>query len=266
MIARDQPGPDLRRVRVLGVDFFAGSLEEAVEFIAEGGLLTAPSGIGMAEDLVRSPSYRRALTRSDLVLTDSGLLVTMWQLRTGQRLPRHSGLKFLRRWFERPEMRKPGAACWVMPSVGDAARARAWLETMGVPTAEEDFYVAPWYGEGELVDERLRAHLESRRPALVYLGIGGGVQERLGCYLREQLSYRPTILCLGAALAFLTGAQVAIPVWVDRARLGWLWRVLSHPRRFAGRYLRAMKLVWLVMRDGEAFPQLRGSTRVGEKP
>lgn len=258
--------PDLQRVSVLGVKFFVGSLDDAVEFIAEGGLLTAPSGIGMAADLVQSPAYRRALGASDLVLTDSGLLVTMWHLRTGRRLPRHSGLKFLRRWFERPEMREPGTACWVMPSAGDAERARVWLNEMGVPAAPEDFYVAPWYGEGEIVDERLRAHVEARRPALVYLGIGGGVQERLGCYLRETLSYRPTILCLGAALAFLTGAQVAIPVWVDRARLGWLWRVGSHPRRFAGRYFRALRLVWLVLRHGESPPRLTGSTRLGENP
>lgn len=258
--------PALRRVRVLGVEFFAGSLEEAVEFIAEGGLLTAPSGIGMAADLVREPAYRRALAASDLVLTDSGLLVTLWQLRTGQRLPRHSGLKFLRRWFERPEMREPGGACWVMPSEADAERARVWLNSMGVPALREDFYVAPWYGAGEIVDEALCAHLEARRPAMVYLGIGGGVQERVGCYLREQLSYRPAILCLGAALAFLTGAQVNIPRWVDRARLGWLWRVVSHPRRFAGRYFRALGLVWLVLRYGRAAPPLIGSTRPREKP
>jgi len=253
--------PALHRVRVLGVEFFAGSLEEAVTFIAEGGLLTAPSGIGMADDLQREPAYRRALGASDLVLTDSGLLVTLWQLRTGQRLPRHSGLKFLRRWFERPETRLPGTACWVMPSEADAARARTWLNSMGVPAAQEDFYIAPWYGAGELTDAKLRAHLEARRPAMVYLGIGGGVQERLGCALREQLPYRPTILCLGAALAFLTGAQVEIPVWVDRARLGWLWRVGSHPRRFAGRYLRATKLIWLVLRYGRSAPPVAGSTR-----
>lgn len=253
--------PALRRVRVLGVEFFAGSLDEAVECIAEGGLLTAPSGIGMAADLVRAPAYRRALAASDLVLTDSGLLVTLWQLRTGQRLPRHSGLEFLRRWFERPEMREAGAACWVMPSAADAARAEAWLNSMGVPATAEDFFVAPWYGAGEIADARLLAHLEARRPAMVYLGIGGGVQERLGCHLREKLPYRPAILCLGAALAFLTGAQVRIPVWVDRVRLGWLWRVVSQPGRFAGRYFRATWLVWLVLRHGAAAPPLTDSTR-----
>lgn len=250
-----------RRERVLGVDFFTGSLDEAVELIAGGGLLTAPSGIGLAEDLVREPAYRRALAASDLVLTDSGLLVTLWQLRTGRRLPRHSGLKFLRRWLERPEMRAPGAACWVMPSEEDAVRARTWLNSLGVPAVEEDFYVAPWYGAGEVSDGKLLAQLEARRPAVVYLGIGGGVQERLGCTLREQLSYRPAILCLGAALAFLTGAQVGIPVWVDRARLGWLWRVMSHPRRFGGRYWRATKLAPLLLRHGPAAPPVVGSTR-----
>lgn len=260
----EETRPAGRRARVLGVDFFAGSLEEAVRCIAGGGLLTAPSGVGLAEDLVREPAYRRALAASDVVLTDSGLLVTLWQLRTGRRLPRHSGLKFLRRWLERPEMRVPGAACWVMPSEAEAERARGWLNAAGVPAGAEDFHVAPWYGAGEVTDGKLLAYLEARRPATVYLGIGGGVQERVGCMLRERLSYRPTILCLGAALAFLTGAQVGIPPWVDRARLGWLWRVVSRPRRFGKRYLRATKLVWLVMRYGQSTPPPAGSTRAGK--
>lgn len=252
------------RVRVLGVDFFAGTLEQAVAEAACGGLLTAPSGYGLAVDLVQSAAYRRALTASEVVLTDSGFLVSLWRWRSGEKLPRHSGLKFLVRWLERPEMREPGAACWVMPNAEEADRAQRWLSGIGVPAQAADFRVAPWYGAGEIEDRELLEWLEAARPSVVYLGIGGGVQERLGLFLRERLSYRPTILCLGAALAFLTGAQVAIPLWVDRARIGWLWRVGSHPRRFGWRYLRAAGLAVMVWRHGGAAPPLRDSTPLGK--
>jgi UDP-N-acetyl-D-mannosaminuronic acid transferase (WecB/TagA/CpsF family) len=55
-----------------------------------------------------------------------------------------------------------------------------------------------------------------------------GVQERLGYALRKQLSYKPAILCLGAAIAFLSGGQANIPNWADRLMLGWLRVIGRH--------------------------------------
>jgi hypothetical protein len=246
--------------RVLGVDFYIGTVEAAAERIAAGGLLTAPSAIGLAHDLTQAPAYRRALQSSDMVLTDSGLLVWAWRWRSGRALPRTSGLKFLRHWLARPEARVEGAWAWIMPRAEDVGRTRTWLAGQGIASDAADFYVAPWYGAGEIEDPALVAWLGERRPRMIYLGIGGGVQERLGLYLRERLSYRPTILCLGAALAFLTGAQVSIPIWVDRARLGWLWRSVTSPCVYGGRYFRSFRLIALILRHGASVPPLSDST------
>ena len=67
------------------------------------------------------------------------------------------------------------------------------------------------------------------------IAIGSGAQEKLGYYLRENLSYRPAIHCTGAALGFITGDQKAIPDWADRFYLGWLWRLVAQPRIFIPR-------------------------------
>jgi UDP-N-acetyl-D-mannosaminuronic acid transferase (WecB/TagA/CpsF family) len=242
------------RARVLGVSFFAGDLAAACTRAECGGLLTAPSGPGLACDLLSEPAYRRALEQSDTVLTDSAFMVLLWRLRTGQRLPRNSGLAFLRIWMNREVMRRPGAVVWVMPSEAEATHTRRWLERNGYPVTGGEFYVAPHYRRGPIVDEALAELIETRRPEVVYLGIGGGVQERLGHYLRETLSYAPTILCLGAALAFITGAQVQIRPWIDRWGLGWLARIVSDPVRYGGRYFRATRLAWLVFRFGAEAP------------
>lgn len=241
---------------VLGVRFFSGSLAQACETAADGGLLTAPSGPGLACDLRREPAYRRALQHSDVVLTDSAFMVILWRLRTGKRLPRNSGLAFLRIWMNRDVMRRPGTVFWVMPDEADSRHTQAWLRTHGFPADPADFHVAPVYGPGEIEDEVLLRRIEECRPEIVYLGIGGGVQERLGLYLRDALSYRPLILCLGAAIAFVTGAQVQIAPWVDRCGLGWLWRIASSPSRYAGRYLRAVRLAWMIFRFGDGAPPL----------
>jgi UDP-N-acetyl-D-mannosaminuronic acid transferase (WecB/TagA/CpsF family) len=66
---------------------------------------------------------------------------------------------------------------------------------------------------------------------------------------------RPGILCLGAAIAFLSGAQTAIPVWADRMCVGWLLRIISSPKRYLPRYIDALKLVPVLYRHREKLPQ-----------
>lgn len=256
--------------RVLGSNFFVGSLNEAVtralktpSFYGDdedevGGLIVAPSAPGLAGDLVTSSAYRKAITSASLVLTDSGFMVLLWRALTGEKLPRHSGLKFLRAVLSRPEVKEPGAVFWVMPSAEEDAHNRAWLVAHGYPVTEEDVYVAPHYAaKGEIVDDELLRRIEERNPRIVMLAIGGGVQERLGLMLRDRLSGRPSILCLGAAIAFLTGGQTNIPPWADRMVLGWLFRLASNPNRYWRRYWNALVLAPLMSRYRENLPPLR---------
>lgn len=241
-----------RTERILGVDFHVGTLAEACERGRQGALVVAPSGPGLAGDLTGDPVYRAALHAADVVLTDSSYLVLAWRLRTGRSIPRHSGLACLRCFLEAPVPRP--SVFWVMPGADEWRRSAAWLRTVGWPADEADVYLAPRYGAGEIRDDALCAQIEARRPAVVMIAIGGGTQERLGHALRGALTYRPGIFCLGAAIAFLAGSQVAIPRWVDQWRLGWLWRTASGPRHYGRRYLRALRLGWLVARFGAESP------------
>ncbi len=239
---------------VLGVRFFVGTIEAATDRALAGGLVVAPSGPGLAVDLVHSPAYREALTTADLAITDSGWMVLLWRLFTGETLPRHSGLKLIRAVLAREELKRAGAVFWVMPSADEDERNRAWLRAQGFAVTEEDVYIAPHYAPGPIHDEALLRRIEARGPRVVMLAIGGGVQERLGLGLRARLTSRPGILCLGAAIAFLTGGQVAIPVWADRFFLGWLFRLASNPRKFWRRYWDALRLAPLLWRWRERLP------------
>jgi UDP-N-acetyl-D-mannosaminuronic acid transferase (WecB/TagA/CpsF family) len=122
---------------------------------------------------------------------------------------------------------------------------------------KENCYVAPRYGL-EVEDRNLLALIEQHRPAHVIIAIGSGAQEKLGYYLRENLSYRPAIHCIGAALGFITGDQAAIPEWADRLHLGWLWRLVAQPRVFIPRLSRAFELPSLIWKYGEKLPVARG--------
>jgi len=44
-------------------------------------------------------------------------------------------------------------------------------------------------------------------------------------------------LCIGASLDFLTGRKARAPLWMQKASLEWLHRLLSEPGRLWRRYL-----------------------------
>jgi UDP-N-acetyl-D-mannosaminuronic acid transferase (WecB/TagA/CpsF family) len=181
-------------------------------------------------------------------------MVWLWNLLEHDRIPKLSGLKYLRALVKQPDLQKPGHSFWVMPTEAAAQRNADWLRANGVAVASEDVYIAPIYG-AEIRDLELIERLDQRRPMHVVIGVGGGAQERLGLYLKQHLSYKPAIHCIGAAIAFLSGDQVRIPVWVDEAGLGWLWRSISDPRRFGPRYWDARRLAALMLRYRDRLPE-----------
>lgn len=248
-------------VRILGIDFRTDgpSLPVALD---RAGLVVVPSGPGLAGDLISSRVYRRALAEADWVIPDSGLMVLVWNAlhwrEPGRRLERYSGLRLLREVLPRPEVRAAGASFWIMPSVAERDRNLGWLRQNGFAAlTTQDCYVAPMYRpspDGAIQDPALIEELEKRRPKVVFLNVGGGTQEQLGWYLRETLSYRPAILCTGAAIAFLTGGQAAIPPWADRLYLGWFLRILRDPVKFGRRYAASAGLISLLVKNRERSP------------
>jgi UDP-N-acetyl-D-mannosaminuronic acid transferase (WecB/TagA/CpsF family) len=246
-------------VTILGVRFFNGTVEDAVERMEAGGLLVVPAAPAL-KDLDRSAGYREALLNADLCITDSAFMVLIWNRISKQKIHRLSGLKYLRELLQKPETHRPGNVVWIMASPMSAQRNVEWLKGQGIEVPQECVYVAPMYG-GEIEDPVLIELLERLRPQHVVVTVGGGTQERLGLYLKRSLSYRPAIHCIEAAIAFLSGDQVAIPVWADRFYLGWLFRTLADPKRFGPRYWDARKLLNLMVRYRERLPELVQSGR-----
>jgi exopolysaccharide biosynthesis WecB/TagA/CpsF family protein len=58
-------------------------------------------------------------------------------------------------------------------------------------------------------------------------------------------------LCIGASLDFLTGRKARAPLWMRKASLEWLHRLMSEPRRLWRRYLvEGPRIFLLTMRWG----------------
>jgi N-acetylglucosaminyldiphosphoundecaprenol N-acetyl-beta-D-mannosaminyltransferase len=236
--------------KILGVRFYAAGLEGLLDLVPGAGLIVVPSAPVMA-GLAGDPAHREALEGADFAVTDSAYMVILWLMRTGERVTRISGLRLLRGLFARGGFRGKGESFWVMPSEGDSAANLAWLRGRGFEVGDDDAYVAPMYPrQGPIADSELVNLVGARRPKIVFIALSGGVQERLGWDLRRRLGYRPAILCIGGAIAFLSGRQAPIPVWADRLAAGWLIRFMASPRSFAAKLRGVHRLAPLIWKYG----------------
>ena len=247
MTANTTPGrreSDFRQI--LGITFFVGSAQRAIDLVRHGGLLVVPAAPAL-KNLPEDGEYREALLGADIAIADSSLMVMVWNFMQKDRIRRLSGLEYLVELLAQPEIREPRGTFWIMAGPDSAAKNIAWLNTQGIEVLPEDTYLAPMYGS-RIEDETLLKQIRERKSRHVIVTVGGGTQERLGLYLKRNLESLPAIHCIGAAIAFLSGDQVEIPMWADRFYLGWLFRCLAEPKRFVPRYWSARKLVGLMFR------------------
>jgi N-acetylglucosaminyldiphosphoundecaprenol N-acetyl-beta-D-mannosaminyltransferase len=242
---------------ILGVRFLVGSAEEAIDLVTgSGGVVVVPAAPAL-KNVAHDHNYREALLEADFAIPDSALMVLVWNLLQRDRIRKLSGLKYLRALIERTEFRAHGASFWVMPTRSSLHRCQTWLDEIGIACNGCDMYVAPMYNSA-IEDRDLLHRIEERRPRHILLSLGGGTQERLGLYLKRNLTYRPAIHCIGAAVAFLSGDQVHIPRWADALGLGWMFRSVSNPKRYGPRYWSARNLAPLIMRYRDRLPEISG--------
>jgi N-acetylglucosaminyldiphosphoundecaprenol N-acetyl-beta-D-mannosaminyltransferase len=90
-----------------------------------------------------------------------------------------------------------------------------------------------------VTDEELVSSVAAIRGScadVVWVGIGAPKQDLVAARLREREA-APVIMCVGAAFDFVAGVKRRAPVWMQRAGLEWLHRLLSEPRRLWRRYI-----------------------------
>lgn len=238
--------------QILGIRFFVGSAQESVERVKNGGLLVVPAAPAL-KNLPEDGAYREALLEADVAITDSTLMVILWNWINQDSIQRVSGLQYLTELLKDPGVQSSGNTLWIMASSESKQKNLEWLHTQNIDVLDEHVHLAPMYN-GQIIDRPLLEKLRAHRYQHVIVTVGGGIQECLGLYIKRNLNYLPAIHCVGAAIAFLSGDQVQIPVWADRSGLGWLFRCLSKPKSYIPRYWAARKLVRLMVRYRDELP------------
>ena len=91
--------------------------------------------------------------------------------------------------------------------------------------------------KSELEVQRCVDFVVKMQAPLVFLAVGMPQQEILANHIADHPQAKGIGLCIGASIDFLTGEQRRAPVWLQKAGLEWLHRLLIDPQRLARRYL-----------------------------
>jgi len=231
---------------LFNISFINGNYEEAFSRLKQGEFMVVPSGPGLAT-IDKDKKYWDALKGANFAIPDSGFMIILARIFYGYKIKKLSGPKFFRKFINEKILHEKGMLFSVDPNDYESEKNRKYLNEKRIPITSEYQYVAPIYDKNEITDSKLIRILESLevRPKFLLLNLAGGVQERLGYYIKNNLSYKLGIICTGAAIAFETGSQAKLPKWVDELYLGWLARIIQAPKEFSMRFLKAFRLVYV---------------------
>ena len=244
---------NLSTIKVLGIDFINTSVKQVVNILKHGGLLVVPAAPALI-NVKNDPDYYSALQNADVVIPDSGYMALLWNTFHRRKIKRISGLEFLISFFNDEEVKRSSELLLVDPRPTEAQHNLNYLKNTGFKITDDISYVAPMYKKNKIEDAELLNIIEHKKPKYIIINLGGGTQEKLGAYLKKNLSYKPAIICTGAAIAFLTGQQASIPNWGDKLFLGWLFRCIQNPKLYVPRYFKAFQLAVFMFRYGQQQP------------
>ena len=214
------------------------------KYIKQKKLFVFPSGSGIPL-IDEDKKYYLSLKNADFVFFDSGFFVLLLSILKNIKVDKFSGFKFLYIFFNYLNKNKNKKIFCIDPNPFFSKSNKRYLKKIGLKKIYS--YVAPNYNPSNLIDKKLLKKINKTKPDYILTNIGGGTQEILGLYLKNNLKNKATILCTGGAISFFTGDQAPINKFIDKFFLGWLLRLIYNPLFFYKRYLFALKLLPMVL-------------------
>jgi exopolysaccharide biosynthesis WecB/TagA/CpsF family protein len=188
-----------------------------------------------ADHLIRyceDTSFRASYRSAEFVLLDSRVIALAMRFR-GMRLPVCTGADLTAELLAR--VASPADRIVVIG--GDASLTQELGAAYGLPNVHQ---LNPPMGliNDAAATERCLRFIEAHSPfRFCFLAIGSPQQEMIAQRLKARGKALGLVLCVGAALNFLTGAEKRAPIWIQSSALEWLHRLLHDPKRLARRYL-----------------------------
>mgnify|MGYP000973024818 FL=1 len=230
------------RVNILGVDVDAVTMAEAVDVVrramdTRAGVMVATANAEMLMRATHDEELRRILNASALVVPDGA--GTVWAARhLGHAMPeRVAGYDLAQELLRcAPAEGRRVYFFGSAPGVAEKAKAKAeqlypGIELVGVRNG----FFSP------ADNAAIIAEIRAARPDLLLVALGVPKQEKwIAAHLAE-LDV-PVAIGVGGTLDVMAGVMKRAPLWMQKAKLEWLFRGLMQPKR-AGRLLALPKFV-----------------------
>lgn len=197
--------------------------------------------------LQESRALREVYRHAALVLADGWPVVTAARM-LGRPLPeRVPGSDLVPALCKRAHQQRRPLRLYLLGGMpGVPQRAKANIEARWPPVQVVGVDSPPLGFESDDAENAaILTRIAAARPDVLVVGLGAPKQE-LWVHAHQHQIAAPVALCVGATIDFLAGEKKRAPRWMRRARLEWLHRLASEPRRLARRYAR----------DAWIFPQL----------
>ena len=236
----------LKQVEILGVNVNSLTMAQAVEavqqFIAEKKVaLVATANAEMLMRATQDEELKDILNQADLVVPDGA--GTVWAAgHLGEPMPeRVAGFDLAQELMREAPSRGDrvyffGSA----PGVADKAKAKAeelypGIQVVGVRNG--------FFSEAD--EPQIIADIRSAKPDILLAALGVPKQEKWLKKHMQELQV-PVSIGVGGTLDVMAGVMERAPLWMQKAKLEWLFRGLKQPSR-AGRLLALPKCVLKVV-------------------
>ena len=222
-----------------GIKFYNYSFTKIVSKINKGGLLVAPAASALAV-IDNNKKYYEALKKSDIAIFDSGFFCILLRVLKGVKINKLSGYFFLKN-FLAISFKKKNKFLTIDPTAIDSKLNKSYFRSKNINNVKS--YIAPKYNHNNIYDKNLIKIIKKYKPKYIIINIGGEIQEILGLIIKNNINFKTSIICTGAAMAFLTKRQAPINDFIDRLYLGWLMRILFNPRKSLIRTIKSLYLI-----------------------
>ena len=219
------------------IKFYSGDYDQIKYEFDKGGVLVAPAASALA-NIDTDKQYYSSLKNSKIAILDSGFFCILLRIFRFQKVKKLSGFLFLKTFLD--NFKNQQKILFIDPSKKSNILNIKFLKSKKIINFKT--YIAPNYNK-KFFDLKLLNLVNNYKPKYIVINIGGGSQEPLAIYINKNIKYKASIMCTGAALAFMTGEQAPINKFIDKIYLGWLTRIVWNPKLYLGRILKSFKII-----------------------
>ena len=170
------------------IHFINGDYKTAISLLKKGALMVVPAAPALAT-IKEDQLYYNALLNSDFAIPDSGLMVLVLKIFKFIRIKKLSGLAFLDKFLNENILKENHCLFLVDPNEKEATINQKYLKSLRILIKDDDHYIAPFYNKDNIVDYVLLKLIEEKKPKYILINLGGGVQKRLGSFLKNKVFF-----------------------------------------------------------------------------